>query len=250
MKYLLTRATKKRQLVALLELLRPMSTGRQLIRIGGESDGGYLVPDDLDGINQCFSPGVDVKSGFELDCANRGMEVFMADASVDGPAHKHPEFHFEKSYVGGFPREEIMDFAEWVDRCAAPHGDLILQMDIEGYEYEVLAALPLRLLSRFRIIVVEFHGLARLLERSFHDLALPVFQKLAHSHVCAHAHPNNYLGTRTNHRIEIPELLEFTFHRRDRAHIMTPALSFPHPLDRDCCPDKKPVNLPRCWHIR
>ncbi len=247
MKYRLTRATKKHQLLDLLELLRPMATGHELIRIGAESDGGYLVPDDLDGIGQCFSPGVDVKSDFELDCADRGMDVFMADASVDGPAREHARFHFEKRHVGGFPRGEIMDFTDWVSRRAAPDGDLMLQMDIEGYEYEVLASIPAPVLSRFRIIIVEFHGLARLLDRSFHDAVFPVFEKLSQSHVCAHAHPNNYLGSRRNHGIEIPELLEMTFLRRDRAASLTPACSFPHPLDRDCCAKKTRV-LPRCWY--
>ena len=28
--------------------------------------------------------------------ANRGIDVFMADRSVDGPAIDHPRFHFEK----------------------------------------------------------------------------------------------------------------------------------------------------------
>lgn len=248
MKYLLTRATKKRQLKLLLEMLRPMSTGYPLIRIGNDCDGGYLVPDDLEGIGQCFSPGVDVKSDFELDCADRGMEVFMADASVEGPAREHPRFHFEKHYVGGFPRGPTIDFAVWVASRAAADGDLMLQMDIEGHEYEVFAALPTGLMSRFRIIVVEFHGLTRLLERSFFDLAFPVFEKLASTHACAHIHPNNYLGVRSNHGVEIPEIMEFTFHRRDRARSMTPALSFPHPLDMDCCP-KRPVRLPRCWYL-
>lgn len=251
MKYLLNRATKKHQLVELLELLRPMSTGHNLIRMGSETDGGYLIPDDLDGIAQCFSPGVDVKSDFELDCANRGIEVFMADASVDGPAQIHPKFHFEKKYVGGHARGEITDFTDWVDRSANPQGDLLLQMDIEGFEYEVLAALPMRLLARFRTIVVEFHGLTRLFERSFYDLARPIFEKLTQLHVCAHAHPNNYHKTRKNNGIEIPELLEFSFHRRDRAPTLTltPTRSFPHSLDRDCCPNN-PVILPRCWYLR
>lgn len=247
MKYLFARATKKRQLTTLLALLRPMSTGHPLIRIGAEADGGYLVPDDLDGIRQCFSPGVDIKSDFEFDCANRGMDVFMADASVEGPARDHPKFHFEKHFIGGFARQQMIDFADWVDRLAAPDGDLMLQMDIEGYEYEVLAAMPARLLSRFRIMVVEFHGLSRLLERSFYDLAFPVFEKLAGTHVCAHIHPNNYLGTRANHGLEIPDLVEFTFFRRDRAQTLMPALSFPHPLDRDCCA-RKPIKLPGCWY--
>ena len=30
--------------------------------IGGAGDGGYLVPDDLDGIEYCFSPGVNLIS--------------------------------------------------------------------------------------------------------------------------------------------------------------------------------------------
>lgn len=247
MKYLLARATKKRQLAALLALLKPMSTGHSLIRIGGEADGGYLVPDDLESICQCFSPGVDIKSDFELDCANRGMEVFMADASVDGPAREHSKFHFEKQHVGGYPREGTMDFTDWVNRCAAPTGDLMLQMDIEGHEYEVLAGLPIGLLSRFRIVIVEFHHLSRLFERSFFDLVMPVFEKLASTHVCAHIHPNNFLGVCRNHGIAIPELMEFTFLRRDRAHTITPALSFPNPLDRDCCPQKSLV-LPGCWY--
>ncbi len=40
--------------------------------MGGENDGGYLVPDDLEGIEYCFSPGVSNIATFELDCLNRG----------------------------------------------------------------------------------------------------------------------------------------------------------------------------------
>ena len=50
---------------------------------GPDGDGGYLVPDDLEGIVACFSPGVSNVAGFEKDCALKGMKVFMADASVE-----------------------------------------------------------------------------------------------------------------------------------------------------------------------
>lgn len=48
-------------------------------------DGGYLVPNDLEGIEACFSPGVDKISEFELDCLNYGMKIYMPDKSVEKP---------------------------------------------------------------------------------------------------------------------------------------------------------------------
>lgn len=37
----------------------PLTTNIELIRVGSNFDGGYLVPNDLQGIEACFSPGVD-----------------------------------------------------------------------------------------------------------------------------------------------------------------------------------------------
>ena len=36
---------------AILELLRPIENGHKLIRIGDAKDGGYLLPDDLIGVD-------------------------------------------------------------------------------------------------------------------------------------------------------------------------------------------------------
>ncbi len=54
----------RRKLLA--DVLRPFDVGHPLIRIGAFSDGGYLVPSDLQGIKACFSPGVSQQSSFEL----------------------------------------------------------------------------------------------------------------------------------------------------------------------------------------
>ena len=80
-----TDATDKRRIQALLAKLHPLTTAAPLLRLGPVGDGGYLLPDDLAGIEACFSPGVGLISGFEKDCADRGLSVYLADASVEHP---------------------------------------------------------------------------------------------------------------------------------------------------------------------
>ena len=74
-KRFLTRMTPINEVKQLIELLYPINCKKGLTRLGPEKDGGYLVPDDLDGIEACFSPGVSNVSGFEKDCANRNIKV-------------------------------------------------------------------------------------------------------------------------------------------------------------------------------
>lgn len=131
-----------------------------------------------------------------------------------------------------------------------------MQMDIEGAEYNILLNCERRLLSRFRILVVEFHHLHRALYdyRILNEVCLPVFAELEKDLVCVHAHPNNYQPN--GHRIPghdacMPEFLELTFLRRDR---FTPSSSqhhnpvmIPHPLDIVNVPKNEPMYLEAEW---
>ena len=72
-----------------------------------------------------------------------------------------------------------MTMESWVNESIGDaSGDLLLQMDIEGYEYETLLAMPDSLLRRFRIIVVEFHSLDWMVFKSPFDWVDVVFRKL------------------------------------------------------------------------
>lgn len=243
-----TKITRKAELTDLIDRLRPLATNLDLIRLGPDGDGGYLVPDDLDGIEACFSPGVSDSSDFELACAQRGMEVFLADWSVEGPATRHERFHFTKKFVGATTSERFMTVADWARH--APIGadsDLLLQMDIEGYEYETLLSMPDDLLKRFRIIVIEFHRLHHLWSAPFFRLANSAFAKLLQTHSCVHLHPNNCRSSIYLQGVEIPRVMEMTFFRNDRFKPSGYARRFPHPLDRDNTA-KTPVALPACWY--
>ena len=109
-----TGATTREEIESLLRKLFPKSCARGFLRLGPEGDGGYLVPNDLMGIEACFSPGVGGESGFERECAEMGMRVFLADGSVDQPSETHELFSFTNKFVGVTSNEDFMTMNEWV----------------------------------------------------------------------------------------------------------------------------------------
>lgn len=240
------RRTPDAKVLGLIEALKPVDAGYELIRLGPDADGGYLVPDDLEGLAACFSPGVDEQSGFELACAERGMDVFMADASVDGPAANSPRFDFEKKFLAAFESDGRLTLDGWAASKAPASDDLMLQIDIEGAEYEVLLSASATLMNRFRLVVIELHNVHHLWNSWFYALAGRALEKLLATHTCVHAHPNNTSIETVIRGVRMPKLLELTFLRNDRVRQRTPATRFPHPLDVDCGPGPTMV-LPEQW---
>lgn len=240
--------TSEADVLALIRALRPVDDGKDLIRLGPPADGGYLLPDDLAGIEYAFSPGVADQSGFEAALAERGMRVFLADHSVDGPAQQNPRFDFEKKFVGCLSDDQFMTLDAWKQLKIPGHtGDLLLQMDIEGAEFETLLATSAQLLAQFRVMVIEFHHLQHLWNRPYFELASRLFQKLLTTHAVVHLHPNNCCGSVTKSGIEIPRFMEITLHRRDRLTVRGFRTRFPHPLDADCT-GRGPLRLAAGWY--
>lgn len=245
----LSELTEKDELKLLLNQLRPVSCDKELIRLGSKRDGGYLVPNDLAGIEACFSPGVGCSSSFEKDCADRGMKVFLADGFVEKPRLDHELFHFTRKNIGILTNDNCMTIDDWVSLSLPDsQGDLLLQMDIEGFEYEVLLGMSDKLLKRLRIIAIEFHYLDGLRNKLFFKLISRMFEKLLQTHTCVHNHPNNYQGSVKMEDIEIPIVTELTFLRNDRIKHSSFAEVFPHPLDNDNAKERPPLNLPECWY--
>ncbi|MBC8549434.1 MAG: FkbM family methyltransferase [Candidatus Brocadiales bacterium] len=241
--------TETKDLESLLKLLYPISCDTPLIRFGPFNDGGYLIPDDLNGIEACFSPGVSSVSGFEKECADRGIKVFLADRSVNNPAEEDELFHFTKKFIGSFSNSDFITIDNWVN-ASLPNSvdDLILQMDIESFEYETLLSMSEETLNRFRIMVIEFHSLDQLWNKPFFSIAGRAFQKIMQTHDCVHIHPNNIANTQTINNIEIITTMEFTFLRKDRIKNAKFTNKFPHELDSDNCTIHDSKILPTNWH--
>ncbi|RWK60434.1 FkbM family methyltransferase [Mesorhizobium sp.] len=237
------------QIASFIKSLRPKAIKAPLIRLGGVADGGYLLPNDLDGIGACISPGVSTEVSFDRAMADRGIDVFMADASVAGPPAIDARFHFLKKFVDVHEDESNIRLDSLCGLVPAGlGGDRLLQMDIEGAEYRVLLDASDETLKSFRIMTIEFHHLSRLYGRFSFRIIRAAFQKLLRFHEIVHVHPNNHAKPVRRGGLEIPAVMEFTFYRKDRFVPDADAkLTFPHLLDRDNVAGKPSVVLPKCW---
>lgn len=246
--YNLTPKVRDTDVLRLIRSLRPRHCGRPLVRIGAPADGGYLLPDDLADLEFCFSPGVSGIAEFENQLAVRGIRSFLADRSVTGPPIVRREFVFDRRHIGAIDNDTHMTLATWKQKYL-PHydHDLLLQMDIEGAEYEVLLSAPEQVLRQFRIIIVEMHWLERLFDPFAFRIMNACLEKLLKQFYVVHLHPNNCGGRIVRDGIEVPHVMEITFYNRARAVPQDFCATFPHPLDADNCHRLPALPLPACW---
>lgn len=245
---------------SVITFLAPKPAPFGLMRVGGNRDGAYLVPKCMRGISACFSPGVANRKDFEDELLRRyGIRSHLLDASSDVVLFKTPlqdgRQSFRKEWLAPESSEGSISLNDWVGQ-SEPEGekDLILQMDIEGAEYEVLLAASNSVLERFRVAVIEFHGLYRMIlgteiEREKLRATMNSLEKLF---VSVHARANNccLIGQIPGTDLRVPEVVEVTFLRKDQlsrpARLRNPKV--PHPLDipRNV-PWRRPIYLSGKW---
>ena len=93
-----------------------------------------------------------------------GIKSYLCDYYSDESRLKTPLIRHLQSLrknwldIAGTPNSISLD--EWITlECPSPQRDLLLQMDIEEAEYRNLASTDSATLNRFRIIIIELHGL-------------------------------------------------------------------------------------------
>lgn len=240
--------TQDAEINHIIKQLKPYNSGHSLLRLGPNGDGGYLVPDDLTGIEACYSPGIGQVMGFEEDCLKHGMRVFVADKSVEGIAKIPTEFNYSAKYLGKETEGDFVSLQDWVNSTFTTDSkDLLLQMDIEGFEYDTLTGVPQALLNRFRILVLELHFLELMVYKPTFDKIASIIKLLTTNHTVVHLHPNNCCGTFEKDMLSIPRTLEVTLLRNDRLLERKPVSLFPHHLDKENTP-KPPLVLPYSWY--
>jgi hypothetical protein len=161
-------------------------------RFGEPNDGGYLLCGNLlTGIEAGYSYGIAGYDGWGCDVSRR----------YDVPVHQYDCFDvgrteceggrmtFHEECVAGSPKVAEGRVFDTLPSQISRNGDqqkrLVVKMDIEGSEWESLAATPLDVLDRFDQLAMELHGVD---ESRFVD----VVRKLKQVFYVAHLHFNNW----------------------------------------------------------
>jgi hypothetical protein len=133
---------------------------RRKIRVGSSNDGGYIMLDCFTPGQKVFSYGLSWNIAYELDFAKRGQTVFMFDHTIDALSVDHPNFRWAKEGIAANAVPELLlsTLADHVARYAPDGRDMILKLDVEGAEWETLAAMPDDLLG---LSVVRTFGSTR-----------------------------------------------------------------------------------------
>ena len=178
--YSIEKLNSKKELEMFLSRFREKYISCELVRIRGEGDGGYLHPRILNEISYCYSPGVNDIAYFEKELSNKyKIKSYMADASVEKPPVFDENFKFIPKFLGAHTRNEFITLSDWMSQTTGKSKrNKILQMDIEGYEYDVLIYEDAETLASFSTMTIEFHFLQKLFETNFLKMFSAIFEKI------------------------------------------------------------------------
>jgi len=222
-----------------LAKLRSEYRGVGLELVGDGRDGSYVIPKNTSA-RVLMSPGVGYTSKFELSLAEKGFRVYLADASVAGPAESHENFVFKKEFIGLGANH--LSFDSWLKESTDDHEPIVVQMDVEGGEWTALDVKSLSRANLLRIewIALELHELETLFALTFKGARRRrVLSRILDSHCIVFSRPNNCGGRFHYSGHTVPSLLEVTLLRRDLC-VEEPGSLIPKVLFQNC-PEKPAI---------
>lgn len=222
----------EQQFTEMIASLYPVKTQHELVRIGGFGDGGYLMPDDFQGIDACFSPGVGHTVAFELDLLEKyNVCAHLMDSTVIGVPGNYQPLSFTRKLLGAQDNSQYISLDTWVKQDSG--NEFILQMDIEGGEFDVINGASIETLKKFRMMSIEVHRSEQWTTPEKFSQVQMFFKKLTDLFYVVHIHPNNCNPVDLDIAgLKVPRVFELTFIRKDRAQLQGYCTQFPHALDR------------------
>ena len=199
----------------LIRILKPMNAiGNKKIRIGSKNDGGYVLLDDFKQIKYAYSFGISHEISFDKELADKNIDVFMYDHTINKLPFENTRFHWKK--LGLISLKSKNDIFKTLPELLIENGhikenNMILKLDIESAEWDIFRKLSINIIKKFKFIVGEFH---------FRDknkyLQLKIIQKINKTHQIFHLNCNNCASSIINlDKYKFCSLLEISFANKD-----------------------------------
>ncbi|MBR0168786.1 MAG: FkbM family methyltransferase [Synergistaceae bacterium] len=203
-----------RELHSLLKI--DSAEGFDLIRIGRDYDGGYIMLDDFEPGGIAYSFGISGDVSWDKDMASRGYDVFMYDHTIDGLPEENTRFHWSKLGIAdGVTHDDRLKTLEELISRNGHEGkrDMILKMDVEGAEWGFLESVKPETLSQFSQMTFELHNMIKLAD---HERVLNILRKINETHQLVHLHANNVSSYVTIGGRNFAALFEVSYVLRDK----------------------------------
>jgi hypothetical protein len=205
------------ELNSVLDILKKLNIGkhdtRGLIRVGGDTDGGYYVPEEIFSIDVLISPGIGPTIDFDRAFIDKKIHTILIDKHCSHDLSNLNNVELIQSYLAPELQESMGGFISLekvIDRYAASANLVALQMDIEGAEWEILDLMPKNYLDRINYIVVELHDFWGLIDRELHIEKARVINKLLKNYDVCYAIENSISKSIPFKGYYIPEMVELT----------------------------------------
>ena len=225
------------------------------IRIGSNNDGGYVLLDSgLESIKIVYSYGVGDNADFEaMICEKYNAIARLYDHTIKSAPLKKDFLYFKREGVGPKKSENVNTIESHINENSDSGKRLLLQMDVEGAEWDTLIHTPNSVLGLFDQIVIEVHGLASDVSDALNeggvykvsiDNKIKVLKKINALFYLYHVHANTYGGLYYINWFKVPDILELTFVNKkavkDAEHSK---VVFPTEFDRPNAKGRKEIEL-------
>ena len=116
--------------------------------------------DDFKNVKIADSFGIRTEIQFDKSLADRGIDVYMYDHTIDSLPYNNSKFHWKKIGITGKNKsnKSLKSLEELIiENGHSSEENMILKIDIEHAEWESLKDLPSNILKQFKYILIEYH---------------------------------------------------------------------------------------------
>ena len=183
--------------------------GKKRVLIGKKGDGCYVMLNDFENIKIAYSIGIRDIIQFDKDLADKGIDVYMYDHTINKLPYENKYFHWKKIGIGGNSERKynIQTLDDMLKNNRHKNEkNMILKIDIESAEWNALNDISENILTQFKYILIEFH---------FYDdkpkLYYNILKKLYKTHQPFYVHCCPFLGTKIFGNNVICKCLEVSY---------------------------------------
>ena len=224
----------------MLNHIKLFDVNKKKVRCGPRRDGGYILLDEISkNTDTLFCFGIENNIDFELEFIKiyKPKKNILFDHTINGlPKKKLKNMKFIKKGLSDTKSKNYVTLSEITKKSSTNN---ILKMDIEYDEWKIFEKVNINTLSRFKMIIVEFHFFflnlydvdsKKILTPYFKKFSVnnykkinqmllnrynDVLNKLNQNFVLFHLSANNSLPLKKIKGKFIPQLLEFSYVRKD-----------------------------------